>query len=225
MTSDDDNLLARWSRLKREHSRENNKQKAARPADAPSSFEPKPDASDEETSAAFDISTLPPLESIVAGSDVRAFLQKGVPAALARAALSRAWSSDPAIRDFIEMAENQWDFANPETIPGFGPLRATDDVRQLVAKAFGEWRDDRELIAESYGGSGPPQCADKADTAVVAGPPDDKEVSSDEALPSLSSREMTSAPQQASHEENALEQIDTTEPTARPRRHGSALPS
>jgi hypothetical protein len=29
------------------------------------------------------------------------------------AALRRAWVSDPVIRDFIGIAENQWDFTNP----------------------------------------------------------------------------------------------------------------
>ena len=83
------------------------------------------------------MTSLPPLESIVADTDIRAFLQKGVPPALTRAALRRAWTADPAIRDFIEMAENQWDFTDPTSIPGFGPLQATDNVRQLVEQALG----------------------------------------------------------------------------------------
>ena len=64
-----------------------------------------------------------PIDSIVAGSDIRAFLQSGVPAELTKAALRRAWTTDPAIRDFIGIAENQWDFTDPTSIPGFGPLR------------------------------------------------------------------------------------------------------
>jgi hypothetical protein len=86
----------------------------------------------------FDPASLPPIDSIVAGSDLRAFLQKGVPAALTKAALRRAWTMDPTIRDFIEVAENQWDFTDPTAIPGFGPLQAGDRLRQLVRDAMGK---------------------------------------------------------------------------------------
>jgi hypothetical protein len=57
-----------------------------------------------------------------------------VPAELTVAALRRAWVSDPVIRDFIGIAENQWDFTNPTTIPGFGPLYETGDKVGLVAQ-------------------------------------------------------------------------------------------
>src|SRR5207253_3315872 len=50
------------------------------------------------------------------------------------AALRRAWVSDPVIRDFIGIAENQWDFTNPTTIPGFGPLHETGDKLSLIAQ-------------------------------------------------------------------------------------------
>ena len=93
---------------------------------------------DDNKEPAFDITTLPSLESIGAETDIRVFLQKGVPADLTRAALRRAWTADPNIRDFIEMAENQWDFATGKDLPGFGPLQATDDVRKMVAEIFGE---------------------------------------------------------------------------------------
>jgi hypothetical protein len=49
---------------------------------------------------------LPPIEAIDAGSDIRAFLAPGVPAELTRAALRRAWSADPAIRNFVGLSEN-----------------------------------------------------------------------------------------------------------------------
>ena len=60
-----------------------------------------------------------------------------MPARLAQAALRRAWTSDPAIRDFIGIAENQWNFTDPNGILGFGPMRETDDVASLVAQALG----------------------------------------------------------------------------------------
>jgi 6-methylsalicylate decarboxylase len=46
-------------------------------------------------------------------STIRAFLRPGVPAELARAALRRAWVADPAIRDFIGLAESSRDFNAP----------------------------------------------------------------------------------------------------------------
>ena len=85
----------------------------------------------------FDPASLPPIESIDAGTDVSAFLRPGVPADLAQAALRRAWVTDPAIRDFVGLAENSWDFNAPGGVPGFGPLRAIDDVQRLAAQVIG----------------------------------------------------------------------------------------
>ena len=65
-------------------------------------------------------------------------MQKGVPAALRRAALRRAWSADPAIRDFMGPTENYWDAAGPDGIPGFGDLDPNLDVKRLIAELFGD---------------------------------------------------------------------------------------
>jgi hypothetical protein len=112
----------------------------------------------------LDPATLPPIESILADSDIRAFLQKGVPAELTKAALRRAWAADPAIRDFIGLAENQWDFTDPTAIPGFGTLEATGDtVRQLVAQALGELPDETEPVPQRE------ECAQSV-AAAEAGP-------------------------------------------------------
>ena len=46
------------------------------------------------------------------------------PLELSRAALRRAWAADPAIRDFVGLAENAWDFTDPTAMPGFGAARA-----------------------------------------------------------------------------------------------------
>jgi len=85
----------------------------------------------------FDPASLPPIESIDAGTDVSAFLRPGVPTDLAQAALRRAWITDPAIRDFVGLAENAWDFTAPGGVPGFEPLRAIDDVQRLAAQVAG----------------------------------------------------------------------------------------
>jgi hypothetical protein len=150
----DDNFVSRWSRLKRESAQRRKVPSGSEASDAQSSVtrdergteasietrKPEPD---------FDPASLPPIESIVAGSDIRAFLQKGVPADLTKAALRRAWASDPAIRDFIGLAENQWDFTDPTAIPGFGALQATDNVGQLVAQAMGKLPDVPDAVGHS----------------------------------------------------------------------------
>ena len=119
--SDSDTFLSRWLRLKRES------EAALPPADASS---PAPASSP----TAFDPATLPPIESIVADTDIQQFLHEAVPADLTRAALRSAWTADPAIRDFVGIAENQWNFNDHAGIPGFGPIEAAD---YLVAQAVG----------------------------------------------------------------------------------------
>jgi hypothetical protein len=142
--SEPENFLSRWARLKREAAEASETAEtpdAAAPdavADAPRPAEPADEAkATSATAPTFDISTLPPIESITAATDIRAFLKPGVPPDLARAALRRAWVADPAIRDFVGIAENQWDFNDPNAIPGFGTLGPLDDVRRLVAQVFG----------------------------------------------------------------------------------------
>jgi len=81
---------------------------------------------------------LPPIDSITAVSDVRAFLAAGVPEDVTRAALRRASMTDPTIRDFVGLAENQWDFAKPDGVPGFGSLELTAELRRIAANVFGD---------------------------------------------------------------------------------------
>jgi hypothetical protein len=115
-----ENFISRWARLK-----QRNEAAVA---------QPRPDAAAEEP---FDLASLPSIESIVANTDISGFLQSRVPAELTRAALRQAWSSDPAIRDFIGIAENQWDFNDPNAMPGFGPLFEGDSLPELLAQALG----------------------------------------------------------------------------------------
>src|SRR5688572_313939 len=116
----DDNFLERWSRLKREAAQQRepttappdetaNERTSEKPTHEDAPTAPKTDDAD----VPFDPATLPPIESIHALSDIRAFLAPGVPAALTRAALRRAWVADPAIRDFVGLSENSWDFTTP----------------------------------------------------------------------------------------------------------------
>lgn len=154
--TDRENFLERWSRRKIEAERQapdvageqaparasetNDDDKA--PASAPNA--PTEPARNDKASApsdtepVFDITKLPSLESITAATDVRAFLAPGVPAELTRAALRRAWITDPAIRDFKGLAENDWDFTDPKAMAGFTDLPADFDVEKVIAQIFGE---------------------------------------------------------------------------------------
>ena len=135
--SEDDNFLRRWSRRKQAATARAT-EAAIPPPPAEAEAAASTTAENAKAQPTVDLSKLPPVESIDACTDIRGFLQKGVPQDLARAALRRAWSEDPAIRDFIEVAENQWDFATGSDIPGFGALEPGADSGRLVADAMGE---------------------------------------------------------------------------------------
>jgi Protein of unknown function (DUF3306) len=86
----------------------------------------------------FDLKNLPAIESIAADTDIRAFLAPGVPPELVRAALRRAWAADPKIRDFVGLADYDWDFNAPGSMAGFGPLEMTEELRQVAARIIGQ---------------------------------------------------------------------------------------
>jgi Protein of unknown function (DUF3306) len=126
-------FISRWSRRKRASDLENDlRERAAVSAAAVRKVDSGDEAAAKHGDAQMlDLAALPSLESINAATDIRGFLQSAVPVELTRAALRRAWVSDPHIRDFVGIAENQWDFTNPTTIPGFGPLpQAADKVAE-----------------------------------------------------------------------------------------------
>jgi hypothetical protein len=137
-----ENFLLRWSRRKREVLREN--EGADRPAATKNAL-----AEDDHTSGdaadrpapsraglPFDPASLPPIQSITAETDIRGFLGTGVPSELTRAALRRAFACDPAIRDFVGLADYDWDFNAADSMIGFGPLRMTDDVAKMAAQVL-----------------------------------------------------------------------------------------
>lgn len=150
----DEDFLSRWSRRKR--IAEEASPEALSPA--PVSNPPKGgDIADSQAESAgeLDLSALPPLDSITSATDVTAFLRKGVPQALTREALRRAWAADPTIRDFIGLAENAWDFNDPNAMPGFGPLDYTpEQVRDLVARILG---DKESVVEDDPTSEAPPQ--------------------------------------------------------------------
>jgi hypothetical protein len=184
--SEPENFITRWSRRKREAAQDADATKAAvapaptvegahsdegrrKETDAP----PADGGALEPSEVAFDPTTLPPIETITADSDIRAFLAPGVPAELTRAALRRAWATDPKIRDFVGLSENAWDFNAPGAIAGFGPLEMTDELRAQVAQMVGRSLDgettDRSASPERQGQTSSPEApSQSADAAADA---------------------------------------------------------
>lgn len=232
--SDQENFLSRWSRRKRDIANENAKpdKPAATGPDKPA--EPGPDAAPAvagTTPAAasapeFDLTKLPSLESIGANTDIRVFLQPGVPSALKHAALRRAWSADPAIRDYIGPAEYAWDFTDPKAMPGFGNLGPDVDVKKLVAEVFRgmapEGEPPADTPAPAPSSAQPTRLSDKSDT--VADIPAAKEPAT--AQP----EQLAAAPEPnelVQHGRNIATQQDDTKvesPDVKIRRHGGAMP-
>jgi hypothetical protein len=204
MAGDDEGFLARWSR--RKHEAETTAPEPAEPTTPPEASD-RPPAS-EPSDVADIVAKLPPIEEITAATDIRAFLAPGVPSELRLAALRRAWSTDPAIRDFIGLAENQWDFNAPDGIPGFGSLIDPDQVRQLLAKVVGG--DATEAPLSSRQDEAPP---DPQTVAQVAPVPEELNASDRATEPAVADDDPGSA---------AGQQPETAEVS--PRRHGGALP-
>jgi len=141
-----ENFLQRWSRRKHEVSGE------ANPADKPvEATETSPaDAEPPQAAEPFDVAELPPVESIDPGTDVSAFLKPGVPPELTRAALRRAWSADPTIRDFVGLSENSWDFNDPAAMGGFGAIEPAE-VARLITQAMGVIANSEPQAAAATG--------------------------------------------------------------------------
>jgi hypothetical protein len=163
--NESENFLARWSRLKHETALE-----------ASAVSKPPPVAAlqvvEEPPTPAFDPASLPAIELIDATTDIRPFLEACVPEELTRAALRSTWSADPAIRDFIGIAESQWDFNDPASIPGFGVYAAVDYLGSLAVHGVGSLDAAAEIPPEcsqmvdqpASEGTGP-TCSDPADVA------------------------------------------------------------
>ena len=201
--SERDNLLLRWARLKQAA-------KAAEETDAASAhFDATVGPS--ATEIPFDPTSLPSVESIAADTDIIAFLRAEVPAELTRAALRKAWTSDPAIRDFIGIAENQWDFNDPSSIPGFGPLAPGEsgvDILGQISSRLERLPGMREELTAAVEPA--PSNADEE--------PLHRQLASGNSL--LAGTGATSEIQATGEDEN----MPAASGTRKSRRHGSALP-
>lgn len=215
--NDPDNFLSRWSRRKRgvgaNDPRAEKTDAELHDRNASPGGEPKQVAPKGETAhpSAFDVTSLPPIESIGADTDISPFMQAGVPTALRHAALRRAWSADPAIRDYLGPTENFWDAAGPDGIPGFGDLDPGLDVKRMVSELFGETAADNPEPKKHDSAYAPVQLEKDSEAHHHTGK-------------NVDVSPQQSAPQQ---NENAATQKQAAQlPSAQKmkRRHGSALP-
>jgi len=176
--NDPDDFLSRWSRRKRRAGARAERDVRAGSDQMPVPGQEKkldPTISGQESPAPsvpeFDVNKLPPIDSIGADTDISAFMQKGVPLALRHAALRRAWSADPAIRDFMGQTENYWDAAGPDGVFGFGDLDPSVDVKRMISELFGETIEEKaspEAPVSMVHSEPAPQTVEKVDGKVSA---------------------------------------------------------
>jgi hypothetical protein len=184
-----------------------------------------------DSESEIDLSKLPSLDEITADTDIRPFLARGVPVSLRQAALRRLWVADPKIRDFIGIAENQWDFTAQGATPGFDLASPTGDVARMVADMFGPKAADESASEE--------QREKTQDSSAAAAPTDDRappdHISVNEergargtantkaALPMVRRTEVAdTASSSAAPQQDAAPREDS-QPTVR-RSHGGAMP-
>jgi len=208
--SEPNNFLTRWSRRKRQQAAGEKRTDALPPNDVQPAKDAGIDQAVErpaalvETTENFDPSSLPSIESIDAQTDISDFLRPGVPEEMRKAAMRRAWSVDPAIRNFKGLQENDWDFNDPNGIPGFGPLDPGLDVRKMAAALFRGAPE--QSSTEAVGQSAPVEATDQKST--------------------LESVKTAGAESRAESDAALQKDSEATvaAPTQRKRSHGSALP-
>lgn len=205
-----DGFLSRWSKVKRGEA-------PAEPAPLPDALPAAPEAPAIAAEPAaveeeFDISTLPDLETATEATDFTAFLKKGVPEDLKKAALRRAWSLDSGIRDFVGPADYAWDFNAPDGVPGFA-LTLGGDIARMVAQAIGQI----EKIADSLEGAEAPGFLPPG--AALPSPVAEPAPDAPPGPVRLLVAEAPAAPAPPAHV------VEEAEPAPSPRRrHGGALP-
>jgi hypothetical protein len=198
VTDTDDSFLSRWSRRKR----------VVEPAPAePEQAAPEPEVPEPPALTEEDIAALPRIEDLVEGSDIKAFLRPGVPAALKNAALRRIWLLTPAIRDYRDPAvDYAWDWNTPGGVPGDGCGPSPERAAQMLRDLFDPPKPNPE-----------PELAPGADTAPEPLAPESPVLSGDDPASTQTLPEQTFA--------NAPQDTTPEPPPAGPRRHGGALPS
>jgi hypothetical protein len=226
VTEEEEGFLNRWSRRKQEAAQEVAEEpgKIAEQTAAPEQSDATQTPEEE-----FDVSKLPPVESITAGTDIRQFLSKGVPAALTQAALRRAWSADPAIRDYIGLSEYSWDFNAPGQF-GFGELDPSLNIQEMVADMYGQVKkvaaEAEEVIEKADSSLQTEQGAEQTEPMQSVKLDSGRNDAESESRPAISSTEAQAGDKTAQYSAAPQQQVEQEETFSAPmRRHGSALPS
>jgi len=215
----DEQFLSRWSRRKREAQAGGAAPQPEQAVEAQTQAASEGPAA-EPAASGFDLSSLPPIESIDAATDITAFLRKGVPQELSRAALRRAWSSDPAIRDFVGLAENAWDFNDPNAMAGFGELDySAEQIEALVRRFVGG------AVQAADGPADPLAAAEDAVRSADAETDRQQSPPPEQAMPPLDNAAAVELPSDSAASQPASAREGADEALAvRRRTHGGALP-
>jgi hypothetical protein len=229
-------FLSRWSRRKQALARGEAPAEPP-PEAAPAAVSPSEPAAPPSAPAAeaappaeaepeFDLSSLPDIETITAATDIRAFFHRAVPEALRRAALRKAWATDPVISTYMGPLDYAWDFNTPGGLPyGFASElgEVGEKLRELIAQAIGEppARPESEAPPESAPGQ---DVAPEAALAQAPGGSEEEGAMADPPAdpPSSPLRLAEAAAEAADSLPVPAETIEAAPPPRR--RHGGALP-
>ena len=222
----DEEFLARWSRRKREARTSLDAEPPTPPTEA--SDPAQSGTAENSTDAEVDLSSLPSIESITGRTDITGFLRKGIPPELSREALRRAWASDPAIRDFVGLAENAWDFNDPNAMHGFGPLDCSEEqLGALLNRVLGDVRSAADGLASATTEQASAMTEqEKAHQSPAADPQPAFESRAPDTIANLNPAQQVLTDHQpaAAVQADPPQTIGEDEPSTRRRKHGSALP-
>lgn len=189
----DEDFLSRWSARKRAEAA------PAPPSPAPVA-EPAPDPRPEQPEADPEfLASLPRIEDIGPGTDIRAFLQAGVPRALKNAALRKAWAANPVIANYEDPARDYfWDYNTPGAVSGFGGKIGAADVARM---------------------------ADRVASGIADPPPEAPAPDAMAEEPGDSSEQVAAAPAPAAVQDPQPAPAGDAAPATGQRRHGGAMPA
>ena len=216
-----ESFLARWLRRKRAQTHPDappTEEASAQPRADPDAAEPRESAAAAPAPPqAFDPASLPPIDEITATTDIRPFLEAGVPPELRQAALRRAWIADPKIRDFVGPADYDWDFNSADAVAGFGPIDNSEvlhrELHRLLGRAAAE---DAAAASPPAAGEGFPEVPEQRGMPSPSRLPEGPETAQNRD-PSLPPQTNLPGGPKRSEKTDDFRQIGR-------RRHGGALP-
>lgn len=130
-------FFERWSRKKRATDEDTGREtEADQPVEVLAELE-ELESEDEDLPDEEVLNALPSLDDITLDTNIKPFLQRGVPRAMKNAALRKMWLLDPRIRDHKDLAvDYAWDWNTPGGVPGSGGAVSAESVAKLVRTLF-----------------------------------------------------------------------------------------